>query len=104
MPVTDAPMSYMERKMPPKIEDMTSMNTDSRLTETSACLTSGVIPVSGLFIFRPWNIDHSFGLPFVLSKRCSKTIDSPLDPVEFSGRRLLGIFRKEVIGPYSALF
>jgi hypothetical protein len=54
------------------------MNTDSRLTETSACLTSGVIPVSGLFIFRPWNINHSFGLPLVLSKRCSKMIDSPL--------------------------
>jgi hypothetical protein len=43
---------------------MTNMNTDSRLTETSACLTSGVIPVSGLFIFRPWNINHSFGLPW----------------------------------------
>jgi len=43
-------MIYMDRKMPPKMDDITRMNTESRLTETSACFTSGVIPVSGLFI------------------------------------------------------
>ena len=36
------------------MDDITRMNTESRLTETNACFTSGVIPVSGLFIFRPW--------------------------------------------------
>ena len=72
--------------MPPKIEDMTSMNTDNRLTETSACLTSGVIPVSGLFIFRPWNIDHYFWFVLVESKRCSRMINSPFVLLEFTGK------------------
>ena len=48
------PVYYMDKKMPPKIEDMININTERRLTETNACFTSGVIPVSGLFIFHPW--------------------------------------------------
>jgi len=44
---------HRERKIPPKIEDITRMKAESRLTETRACLTSGVMLFSCLFMAQP---------------------------------------------------
>ena len=44
---------HRERKIPPKIEDITRMKAESRLTETRACLTSGVMLFSCLFMVQP---------------------------------------------------